>query len=119
MFSQHHADGVHRIVARQSLRSKSRQGVDHHGLAERDLILDDHMGRRMKRQLRDSDATPAMVGLDKSDSLGFVHCEPRGRGWPLFRIVGLHEARCRFRPANGRAEPRREGILGAVGCMPC
>jgi hypothetical protein len=31
-----------------------------------------------KRQLRDSDTPPTMVGLDKNDALGLVDREPRG-----------------------------------------
>jgi hypothetical protein len=66
-------------LACQSFRSKPRQRIDHYRLAERDLILDDNMDGRMKRQLRDSDAVPTRVGLDKSNALGLVDREPLAR----------------------------------------
>jgi len=69
----------HRVVARQSLRPKPCQRIDHHDLAERDLILDDNMDGRMKLHTRDANTTPTMVGLDKCDALGLVARQPLGR----------------------------------------
>jgi hypothetical protein len=87
--SQYRPHSVHRIVARQSMRSKPRQRIDHHCLAERDLILHDDKDRRMKREPRDSDAASTMEGLDKSDTLRLADGEPLGCRWSRFRIVGL------------------------------
>ena len=60
---------MHRAVTRQAFRSKPRQRFDNHGLAKRDLILDDHVDGRMQRQPGYPDAAPTMVGLDEGDAL--------------------------------------------------
>jgi len=76
VFREYCAHGVYRLVARQPFRPETRQCIDHCGLAERDLVLDHNMDRRVKRQPRDSNAASTMVRLNKSDALALVHQEP-------------------------------------------
>ena len=80
------ADGVDRIVARQTLRAQSRDRAHDRLQPHRDLVFDHDVDHGMKLGIRQLDALARMEALDQLDALLLVEVHP---GPGLRRLVGV------------------------------
>ena len=85
------SDGMDSVVAIEPLHHESRQGSCHRSLAaEKDLILDNDVSRRMQPRVRQLDAVRSVEVEHQLDLLGLVEMLPVGGIGSALGIVILH-----------------------------
>ena len=90
----HRADGMQRVMARQTFVHKACQSADNWLQPLGNLVLDDGMETGMNFDIGQLDAHGSMMGFNELYSFLLVERQPLRGGWGYFWIVVPHGASC-------------------------